>query len=179
MWRPSFSGIALWLEHQKSKQALVLEGQAQRLYLDRPFDQPDKAKANVDEAIEVYRKILDEHPRTVSAQVSLYLLANALMEQNKIKDAIESYENFVEEYDGHGIFLGLVLQRLGNAHLVNGDREKAFLAYSQILNVPDAVNKDQVVFEFAKLEEAEGEMEKAVGYYKQVVEQYPKFSFCP
>ena len=170
-------GTVLWLEFRNKEQALVLEGQAQRLYVDRPFDQPEKVKENVSQARELYQQILDQYPRTASAQLALYFLGNALADEGDLKGAIEAYEKFVAQYDGHDELIGLVYQRLGYAHLLNGDREKAVQAFSVVLDVPGALNKDQVLFEFAKLEEADGAIEKALSHYKNLLEQFPTSPF--
>ena len=134
-------------------------------------------KENVSRAGELYQQILDEYPRTPSAKLALYFLGNALADQGDLKGAIEAYEKFVTQYDGHDVLVGLVYQRLGYAHLLNGDREKAVQAFSVVLNVPGALNKDQVLFEFAKLEEADGATEKAFSHYKNLLEQFPTSPF--
>ena len=54
-----------------------------------------------------------------------------------------------------------------------GQRQKGVDTYTQVLNLPDALNKDQVMFELAKLEEADDHMEQALTYYKQLQDQYP------
>ena len=82
-------GTVAWLEKEKSREALVLEGQAQSLYVDRVVDDQQKTKENLGKATELYRQILDEYPRTSSARLSLYLLGNTLMEQNDLPGSHE------------------------------------------------------------------------------------------
>ena len=171
-------GTLVWFDYRSKEQSVVMEGQAQQLYVDRPFDQPEKAKENVGKAAELYKEILDQYPRTVSAQLSQYFLGNALIEQGDIKGGIEAYEKFVDQYDGQDLFVGLVYQRLGYAHLLNGDREKAFQSFTEVLELPGAFNQDQVLFEFAKLEETDGATEKALLHYKDLLAQFPTSPFA-
>ena len=171
-------GAFVWFDFHNKEQSVVLEGRAQQFYVDRPLDQPEKAKENVGKAAGLYKEILDQYPRTVSAQLSQYFLGNALIEQGDIKGGIEAYEKFVDQYVGQDLFVGLVYQRLGYAHLLNGDREKAFQSFTEVLELPGAFNKDQVLFELAKLEETDGATEKALIHYKDLLAQFPTSPFA-
>ncbi len=166
-------GVLLWQESQKTQDAWALEGQAQALYLDRSLDDPDVTTANIDKAAGLYQQILNDYPRTAPAPSALYLLGNSLMEKKDYSGAIESYVQFLEEYGRNVMLQGLVRQRLGYAYLLNGNREKAFQEFSTILLDPNVFNRDQVLFELAKLEEADGAMEKALVRYKDLLQQFP------
>ena len=166
-------GTVVWLEKEKSREALVLEGQAQSLYIDRSFEDQEQTKENLGKASKLYRQILAEYPRTTSARLSLFLLGNTLMEQDDLPGAMKAYQQFLDQNRGDDMLVGLVSQRLAYAHLVNGDQESAVERFSQILSLPNALNKDQALFELAKLEEAGEDTENALSYYKQLVEEYP------
>lgn len=170
-------GAMIWMDHCKGEEALTLEQQAIRLYLDRPFDQPEKTKDNIDQAITLYRQVIDQYPRTSSAQFALYLLGNALMDQQELKGAISAYQEYVDRHDDDGVLLGLVYQRLGYAHLMDGNQEKAVEAFTQVLNLPEALNKDQVLFEFGKLEEEKDRPDGALTRYNELVKRYPHSPF--
>ena len=166
-------GALFWLQHQNEQEALVLEHRAAQLYLDRSLDDPEQGKANLEEAITLYQQILDEFPRSSSAELAWYFLGNARTEQENYTGAIEAYENYISSFQNNPTLLGLVFQRLGSAYIFNGQRQKGLDTYTQVLNLPDALNKDQVLFELAKLEEAENHTEQALTYYKQLQDQYP------
>ena len=170
-------GGVFWFEHQQTKEAWVLEGQAQALYLDRSMDDPEKSKESVSQAAELYRQILDKYPRTTPAQSALYLLGNSQMEQEDFKGAVQSYQKFLDQYGRNAMLQGLVRQRLAYAYLLDGDRENALQEFSTILSSPNVYNKDQVLFELAKLEESEGTIDKAVDRYKELLEQFPLSPF--
>jgi len=166
-------GIIVWLEHQHEQQALALEHQATQLYLNRSLDEPEQSKENLEKAVTLFQQIIEEFPHTSSAGLSWYFLGNARVEQEDYAGAIKAYEHYTSSFTEDPTLLGLVLQRLGSAYILEGAREKGFDAYNQILNLPGALNKDQVLFELAKLEELEDHSEKALAYYKQLQDQYP------
>ena len=166
-------GLVMWFEHRQTQEAWILAGQAQSHYLDRSLDDAEQSKANVGKATELYRKILADYPRTTPAQSALYLLGNGLAEQEDYKGAIDAYQRFIDQYGRNAMLQGLVRQRLAYAHLLDGDKEKALQEFSTILSSPNVFNKDQVLFELAKLEESEGTLEKALVRYKDLLEQFP------
>ncbi len=167
-----------WLSQQKQEQAWELQGQAQTAYLDRPQDDIQKSQENIQKASAMFKEILDEFPGTASAAVSLYLLGNSLMEEQNYQGAIDVYASFLEQHGQDQIFAGLVQQRLGFAYLLNENREAALKAFEAVLANPHALNKDQVVFEMAKLAEADEKLAEAVGHYKKVIQEFPLSPFA-
>ena len=166
-------GFLMWQEHRKTQEAWVLDGQAQAVYLDRSVDDLDKSRENINKAADLYKQIRMEYPRTTPAQSALYFLGNSLMEKEDYAGAIQSYEQFIEEYGRNALLGGLVRQRLAYAHLLNGDREKAVQEFSTVLGDPGVFNKDQVLFELAKLEESDDATDKALLRYKELLEKFP------
>src|SRR5579884_2585395 len=114
-------GVVLWLDHRNAERALELEHQATQLYLDRPVDKPQQADQNLKQAIVLYRQLLDQYPRTPSAQLALFQLGNALVQANELGAAIEAYQKYLTVYRDNPMMLGLVLQRLGYAQLLKDD----------------------------------------------------------
>lgn len=166
-------GAIFWLQHQNEQKSLALEHQATQLYLDRSLDDPDTSAANLDKAITLYQQILDEYPRSSSAELAWYFIGNARFEQENFAGAIEAYEHYVASFTNNPTLRGLVYQRLGSAYILHDQRQKGLDAYAQALNIPGALNKDQVMFELAKLKEADNNTAQALTYYKQIQDQYP------
>ncbi|MCA9464843.1 MAG: tetratricopeptide repeat protein [Nitrospira sp.] len=167
-----------WLSQKKHEEAWELQGKAQHIYLDRPMDDVKKAQGNIQAASTLFQEIQEKFSGTRGADVSLFLLGNSLMEEQKIPAAIEKYNELIRSSGGDPIFLGLVQQRLGLAYLLNGDRELALSTWQAILDNPKTLNKDQIVFELAKLAESEEKTQEAVGYYKQLMQNYPLSPFA-
>ena len=166
-------GGIFWWQHQQEQEALALEHQAGQLYLDRSLDDPDKAKENLNKASALYEQILEKYPNTSSAELAWYFLGNARAESENYTGAIEAYEKYISSFQNNPVLLGLVFQRLGSAYILNGQRQKGMETYSQALNVTGALNKDQIIFEMAKLEEAENQTEQALTHFKQLQDEYP------
>ena len=167
-----------WLSQHNQEQAWELEGQAQTVYLDRPLDDVKRGQENIQKASSMFKDILEQFPGTPSAGVSSFLLGNSLMEEKKYQEAIDVYTSLVKEYGQDHIFVGLVQQRLGLAYLLNDNREAAMKAFDAVLANPHALNKDQVVFELAKIAEADENVAEAVGQYKNVIQDFPLSPFA-
>ena len=167
-----------WYDRRQAQQALELERHATKLFLSRPADQPEKSDAQLKKAIELYRQVVADYPRAPVAPVALFRLGNALAQANDAGGGIEAYSRYVRNYGTNKPLLGLVYQRLGYVYLVQGDREQAVKAFSTVLDVPDALNKDQVLFELGKLEETLSRPEGALARYQELMKAYPNSPFA-
>ena len=163
----------LWYDHRQAEQASDLHRQATLLYETRPADQPAKADQNLKQAIVLYRQVVDQYPRSPSAHLALYHLANALVQANDLGGALEAYKKYIATYGANKTMLGLVYQRLGYVYLLHGDRDQAVAAFLAVLDVPGALNKDHALFELGKLEEAQSRPEGALAHYQELMKGYP------
>ncbi len=166
-------GALYLVQYQQEQEALALEHQAAQAYLDRSLVDVDTATEKLQEAITLYRRIIQEFPRTASARSAWYMIGNALAEQDDHAGAIEAYQQFIDQAGNSPALLGLVYQRLGASYLASGDRAKGITAYMQVLEMPQTLNKDQVLFELAKLEEHEKRNDEALARYQQLLDEYP------
>ena len=166
-----------WLSQQKEEESWELQGKAQQIYLDRPLDNVEKGKSNIQQASGMFQDIHEQFPGTSSAKVSLFLLGNSLMEAENYQGAIDAYTSLIQEYAQDHLLVGLVQQRLGLAYLLNGNREAALSAFEAVLGNLHALNKDQVLFELAKLAESEEKTDDAVKRYKQLIKEFPLSPF--
>lgn len=167
------AGGALWYDARQDEAAADLYRQATQLSLDRPADNSAKAEDNLKQAIALYRRVVEEHPRSRSAQLALFQLGNALVQINDVKGGIEAYGKYVATYGTNAMMLGLVHQRLAYAHLLNGDREAAVKAFLNVVALPGTLNKDHVLFELGKLEESLSRPEGALAHYQDLVKVFP------
>ena len=170
-------GGVLWYDFQAAQKATELFQEATKHYLNRPADDPKKADEQLRQAITGYRQVVEQYPRTPSGPLALFHLANAQILANEPDAGIESYKRFMLLYGSNPALLGLVQQRLGYAYLVKGDRDQAVKAFSAVLDMPGALNKDQVLFELAKLEEAQSRPEGALAHYQELMKTFPNSPF--
>jgi outer membrane protein assembly factor BamD (BamD/ComL family) len=168
----------IFYDRRQAEQAQELTLQATKLYVDRPGEKPAKADENLKQAISLYRQVIEQYPRTPAAQLALYHLGNALVQINDLDGAIEAYRKYVTSYGANKMLLGLVYQRLGYAYLLKGDHEQAAKAFAAVLEVPGALNKDQVLFELGKLEEVQSRPEGALARYQDLAKSYPNSPFA-
>lgn len=171
-------GVLFWFQHQQEQEALALEHRAAQAYLDRSLDDVDVANKKLQEAVTLYRRIIEEFPRTASAQSAWYFIGNALAEQNDHAGAIDAYQHFIDQAGNSPALLGLVYQRLGSSYLANGERDKGINAYMQVLQMPQTLNKDQVLFELAKLDEYETRTNEALARYKRLLDEHPNSPYA-
>lgn len=162
-----------WYDEQNASKAHDLEREATQHYFTRPANDPKKTETNLKEAIALYRRIADEYPRTPSAPLALFGLGNALIESNDLDAAIDTYKRFLSTYGSNLPLAGLVQQKLGYAYLLKGDRDQAAKSYSTILDNPGSMNRDQAMFELARLEESQSQLEGASKRYQDLIKTYP------
>ncbi len=175
------AGIVLgvfWFDRQASEKALEMEREATKLFMSRPIGDPKKSDEMLKQAISQYRQVTDQYPRTPTAPLALFHLGNALVQANDLPGAIEAYQRFVLLYASQPSMVGLAQQRLAYAYLLKGDREQAAKAFTSILELPGALNKDQALYELARLEESQSRPEGALAHYQELMKSYPTSPFA-
>ncbi len=165
-----------WYDAQNAGKAQELEREATIHLFTRSANDPQKVAANVKEAIVLYKRVVDEYPRTLTAPLAQFSLGNAYLQSNDLASAIEAYNRFISTYGSHVSLLGLVQQKLGYAYLLKGDLDQAAKAYSTILEIPGAMNQDYALFELARLEETRSKPDEALKHYQNLMKTFPNSS---
>ena len=170
-------GGVFYVDHQAAQKAQDLEREAMR-FLEAPSaSDPQKADQALKEAIAKYRQIVDQYPRTATAPLALYHLGNTLVQANDQSGAIEAYQRFLASYSSNLSMAGLVQQRLAYLYLLKGDRGQAVKALTGILETPGTLNRDQALYELARLEESQSRPEAALARYQELIKTYPNSPF--
>ena len=167
----------MWYDYQTTAKARELDQEATLHYLNRPADDPKKAREQLALAINLYKQVVDQYPRTPVAPLALFHLGNAQILNNEVDAGIETYKRFMLLYSSHQPLLGLVQQRLAYAYLLKGDQEQAAKAFAGVLQIPGALTKDHVLFELAKMEESQSRPEGALAHYQDLIKNYPNSPF--
>jgi outer membrane protein assembly factor BamD (BamD/ComL family) len=167
----------IWYDYQTTLKARELDQEATLHYLNRPADDQKKSHEQLALAINLYKQVVDQYPRTPVAPLTLFHLGNALVLNNEVDAGIEAYKRFMLLYSSNSSLLGLVQQRLAYAYWVKGDRDQAAKVFAGILELPDALNKDHVLFELAKMEESQSRPEGALAHYQDLMKNYPNSPF--
>ena len=171
-------GAVLWYDKDTAGKAQDLEREATLHYLTRPANDPRKVEINLKEAITLYQQVVDQYPRTPSAPLALFGLGNALIENNQVDAAIEAYQRLLSNYGENTSLTSLAHQKIGYAYLLKGDQEQAGKSYAAILNNPSFLNRDQALFELARLDESQLRQDEALKRYQELIKTYPKSPFA-
>ena len=167
----------IWYDYQATLKARELDQEATLHYLNRPADDPKKSHEQLAQAINLYKQVVDQYPRSPVAPLALFHLGNAQVLANEVDAGIETYKRFMLLHGSNTSLLGLVQQRMAYAYLVKGDRDQAVKAFTGILEIPGALNKDHVLFELAKLEESQSRPDGALAHYQDLMKNYPNSPF--
>ena len=167
----------MWYDYQSTLKARELDQEATLHYLNRPADDLKKSQEQLSQAIALYKQVVEQYPRSPAAPLALFHLGNAQVLANEVDAGIETYKRFMLLYGSNTSLLGLVQQRLAYAYLAKGDRDQAVKAFTGILDVPGALNKDHVLFELAKIEESQSRPEGALAHYQDLMKNYPNSPF--
>ena len=170
-------GGVFYVDRQAAQKAQDLEQEAMRFLTAPSANDPQKADHALKEAIARYRQIVDQYPRTSTAPLALYHLGNTLVQANELSAAIEAYQRFLGLYGSNPSMAGLVQQRLAYVYLHKGDRDQAVKALTGILETPGTLNRDQALFELARLEESQSRPEGALARYQELIKTYPNSPF--
>jgi tetratricopeptide (TPR) repeat protein len=170
-------GGVFYVDRQAAQNAQDLEHEAMRFLTAPSANDPQKIDHALKEAIAKYRQIIEQYPRTSTAPLALYHLGNTLVQANELSGAIEAYQRFLTSYSSNPLMAGLVQQRLAYVYLQKGDRDQAVKAFTGILETPGTLNRDQALFELARLEESQSRPEAALARYQELIKTYPKSPF--
>lgn len=170
-------GGVFYVDRQAAQKAQDLDQEATRFLATPTANDPQKADLALKEAIAKYRQIVDQYPRTSTAPLALYRLGNTLVQANELGAAIEAYQRFLATYSSNPAMTGLVQQRLAYVYLLKGDRDQAVKAFTAILETPGTLNRDQALFELARLEESQSRPEAATTRYQELIKTYPNSPF--
>jgi TolA-binding protein len=138
---------------------------------------PKNAESLVNQAMAKYREIVEQYPRSATAPLAMFHLANTQAQANDLAAAIDTYQRFLVMYGSNPALAGLVQQRLAYTYLLKGDRDQAAKAFTAIVEGPAATLKDQALYELARLEESQSRPEGALAHYQELIKTYPSSPF--
>jgi predicted negative regulator of RcsB-dependent stress response len=145
---------------------------------DLPFGSPPRRPEESKKAVEVCRKVLAEFPRSSVAPQAAYLLGNTLSDLKDWDSAIKAYQEFLARYGDNRSLAPLVYQRLAYAQLSQGKVEEGEKTLAAIVKIEGAPNKDQALFELAKINELLNRPEGALARYQEIMKDYPHSPFA-
>src|SRR5262245_28976861 len=67
----------VWYDYQTTLKARELDQEATLHYMNRPADDPKKAREQLSQAMTLYKQVVEQYPRTPVAPLALFHLGNA------------------------------------------------------------------------------------------------------
>jgi tetratricopeptide (TPR) repeat protein len=171
-------GGYLWYKQQTDRSAAEVLNEGTRSVTERPADAPFRRPEEIQKAIASFRKVLAEYPRSSAAPQAAYLLGNALSDLQDWDGAAKAYQDFLARYGDHRLLVAMVTQRLGYAQLIQGKPEEAEKTFSNLLKIEGGLNKDQALYELAKIDETMKRPEGALAHYQEIMKDYPQSPFA-
>jgi tetratricopeptide (TPR) repeat protein len=170
-------GGVFWMRQQEDRAAADLLNEGTRVFSERSGGPLPRRPEELKKAVEVLRKVVAEYPRSTAAAQAAYLLGNALSDLKEWDGAVKAYQDFLARYGDQRLLVPLVYQRLAYVQLSQGKKDEAEKTLSAILSLEGAPNKDQALFELARIEELSSRPEGALARYQELMKEHPKSPF--
>lgn len=171
-------GGFVWYKQQADRKAAEVLNEGVRSVTERPPDAPPRRPEEIQQAIASFRKVVTEYPGSAAAPHAAYMLGNALSDLRDWDGAVRAYQDFLSRYGDHRLLAPLVYQRLAYAYLSQGKTEEAEKTFSTLLTMEGALNKDQALYELAKIDETLKRPEGALARYQEIMKDYPQSPFA-
>ena len=157
----AFGGYSLY-QNGNERKASALLAPALDVYSS---PQPDLAKA-----VELFREVRKEYPRTLSGSIAQYYEGNCLAGMGRAQEAIEQYREVVKRSGAGNMLRAMAYQRSGYAYQSLGNREEAIKAFEQAESLR---GPGMATLELAKLYALGGNKEASQKKYKVLTDNLP------
>jgi len=152
-----------FMRSQQEQKAAPLVAAAYELYNPASVTDADYGKA-----LTLFRDIQKKYPGTKSGAIAQYYVGNCLVNLGRPEEALKEYANFVSNYTGEKLLLGLVYQRMGYVSAMLGKQDDAIKAFEQS---EKTAGPGVPTIELARLLAASGHMPESQQKYKQAMER--------
>ncbi|HEY3198570.1 MAG TPA: tetratricopeptide repeat protein [Nitrospirales bacterium] len=167
-------GGYFWMRYQEDRAAEDLFHQGMRPFSQATPNAPSPRPEQLQQAVETFRKVLAEYPRSSAAPLAAYMLGNALSALKDVEGATKAYQDSLARYGGHKTLVPLVYQRLGYTYLSQGKMDEAEKAFLKITATRGAPNKDHALYELARIDEILNRPEGALAHYQELIKDHPQ-----
>ena len=141
------------------KEAKILSGNAQNLYID----------SKVDDAIDDFNNVLANFPSTSSANISKFYLADDYIKNEMVEDAIALYREISGSLKDE-VLRSSVLNKIGDIYLDQNNLDKALDFYKKASNVKTSSSfNNQYLFNIAKVYKIKEEYSKAIKIIEEIL----------
>jgi len=132
------------------------------------------ADARNTEAISRLSKVSKDYPGTLQASRAQLFLAGAYFDNKNYREAVETYNGYFQANPALDPELKAVaLMGLASSHYNLGNFKEALNAYRQIIEIKNALNRDEALIGAARCLQNLGDADQAVATLKQAEDEYP------
>ncbi len=141
------------------------------LYSEGEIDEPPAAPApDYSFIIDSYSTLLKKYPAKAGMDSLLYTLGYALYEQGRISEAIEVFEDYVDNYTQTELYPEVAF-RLGELYFDLGHLDDALSSYKKILNLRDTVFYTKALYKIAWTHYKMEDYDKAMVFFVELVDE--------
>jgi tetratricopeptide (TPR) repeat protein len=160
-----------YFDNQKEIRGFALLNQTRAKYATevKKSDAPEK----VYEAVRGdYQKIIDDFSGRGAGRIARKKLADICFDAKVYDRAIELYEKSLVDFKKEPFYRAVILNDLAYACEANKNDEAAIRYFKEIIEMPDALSKDQALFHLAGFYEKQGNADKARELYEKINAEY-------
>lgn len=128
------------------------------------------SQPDLEKAVELFREVRKEYPRTLSGFLAHYYEGNCLADRGRFQEAIEQYRDAVKRRGAGNTLLSMVYQRMGYAYQAMGNRDESIKAFEQAESLK---GPGMATLELAKLYALGGERETSRKKYQMLTDSLP------
>lgn len=121
-----------------------------------------------------YRDVIKNHSGTTAAKLSRIKLAGLCYEAGNFNDALVLYQQALSDFPDDPYVRNTILNGLAYSYEANHNDDQAIKYFDMILAEKESANKDEALFNLARLYDQSGEAEKSLALYKRLFEEYPE-----
>ncbi len=123
--------------------------------------------------VENFRKLASRYRYGRMADAIRYALGYALYEEGRLDEAVEVFEELIENYPKSTYFVEVCF-RLGEFYFETGQLKEAMDSYIMVMDFPHSVFYEKAMYKLAWVYYKLDEFEKAVDLYMRVMDRMPE-----
>jgi tetratricopeptide (TPR) repeat protein len=172
-----FVAAFLFYTSSNAKEAYNLETKAFKYYYATRLKQAaSESDQSTDAQTDRWEKALDLFKKAYkkkSTPVTLFYIGNCYYNLGDNKNAIKTYQEFINSYSENEEIIPLVYQKLASTYRKTGNLKEAYSTLDSLSSYREGMFKDTALILKARYLESEGRQEEAEKIYKEIINNYP------
>jgi tetratricopeptide (TPR) repeat protein len=124
-----------------------------------------------------FERLFESYPDKAASHIGKVIYAGICYRAGEAEKAADLYSSALPYFDGDPALQSLIQSGLGFAREAKGDLSKAAATFRRISEMPEAVFKDNALFQLARISEKLGSPADGASLYGRITEDYPSSMF--